>query len=387
MVNLKSPRDMKSLNRQQRSKSAMPIGITDPKKPGLQGKTHHMFSGDLEPNEQTRQNQKRKKERIKQMLSSTSRGLDKPPSPEFGSKVNSAVLTQTSISDNDSDSDDELMLINTQKLMSQSPRKTSPVTSSQPVEKRPLEMPESLGKLEKTIKLQKTDKKTKEPDILNRVLAQPQTQNIEEIRTKFAHMNLPETIKSKKHLTSRVNNYLHIIPRLLDGTETMSVFYSRAKAFQKAGKFETMRQKDKQNIQWDLVTSGYFGSKRQHFISDLILSEYRRLVTDATKTNATVRFWGVADFLTYVLANEIVLRLVMEDFNCTIARAEDIVQSTVEYGSAITDGIDLEDELETEFESKPKSEIETSKKKRSDSLGEKSTLNDLIGLSSDEESD
>lgn len=167
------------------------------------------------------------------------------------------------------------------------------------------------------------------------------------IRKKYA--SRPSSLplpKSKNELKKRVSETISIIPSLLDGTEELSYHYTRASEQRKQLKNATMSSNERWDIDWSKYIGGFYGLRRQTFISTLIQSKYAELLSK--NRNKTVLYWSTDMFCTYVLANEIILRLIMADTGKTKEEAEDMMKDTVDYGSHIADDEIFADDLNFE---------------------------------------
>lgn len=165
------------------------------------------------------------------------------------------------------------------------------------------------------------------------------------IREKYASKPLPLP-QSKKELKKRVSEIIAIIPSLLDGTEELSYHYTRASEQRKQLKNATMSSNERWDVDWSRYIGGFYGLRRQTFISTLIQTKYAELLSK--NRNKTVLYWSADMFCTYVLANEIILRLVMADTGSSKEEAEKIMKDTVDYGSHIADEETFADDLSFE---------------------------------------
>lgn len=180
-------------------------------------------------------------------------------------------------------------------------------------------------------------------DIVQNMLSNKDQPDIEAIKLKYKSNKIPQLPHTKEQLQKRVEKHLAVIPKLLDGEISMTYFYELAKLYRNSIPNDTLRQRDKYLINWDEFTGGYYGLNRQFFISSLIIAQYKpELIKKSTK-NPTLSFWGVEDFSKFILANEVIVRLIMEDYECDVAKAESIIKSTSEYGRIVSDSEALED--------------------------------------------
>ncbi|ODV70390.1 hypothetical protein HYPBUDRAFT_89454, partial [Hyphopichia burtonii NRRL Y-1933] len=167
---------------------------------------------------------------------------------------------------------------------------------------------------------------------------------INEVKKNYQHYNFPPPIKSRKLLKSRTLKYLDLIPSIIKG-KIASKYYNLAYQQQKTSSNSKMSKDEHWQISWNKYVGGYYGLERQHFINLVILSKWRNLINSKELSNPTLRYWTTNDFSAYVLANEIIIRLVMEDMHCSQSKAEDIINKTTEYGTIVMDSIPLEHDL------------------------------------------
>ncbi|WPK25419.1 hypothetical protein PUMCH_002732 [Australozyma saopauloensis] len=167
----------------------------------------------------------------------------------------------------------------------------------------------------------------------------------EEIRKKYSSKKFSVPI-SKKELKSRVSQVLPIIPKLLEGKEELSYHYTHASEQRKKLPHTTMTSNERWDIPWDRYIGGYYGLRRQTFISTLIQAEYSGLL--AKTKNKTLNYWTQDMFCTYVLANEVILRLIMDDMSLLKAEAEKLMKETVDYGCHVADEEEFADDLNFE---------------------------------------
>lgn len=169
--------------------------------------------------------------------------------------------------------------------------------------------------------------------------------NIEAIRLKYKDKDYPNTVSSKKALLERTEAHLYIIPEILKGKLETSIFYDMAKSLSESSNYETMTHKEKWSVNWQEFFGGYYGFKRQLFIGSIIISRHKNDLLNAANKNKTVSYWTINGFSTFVLANEIIIRFIMQDFDCTMSEAENIIRESSEYGTVISDSTELIDDL------------------------------------------
>lgn len=335
-----------SLKRKKLSPNAKRITIQDPHennntKDPRKHRTYHnsgsLFGGDSSPS----YNKKKKKKLFI---------YDSKKSNDHKDLTGSSALSYIPKgSDNDDDDEDEDGLIDINMMTMKKPKVSPKVDFS-----RFDDLVENAKSPKKESRTENHDTKspikkdtTSDRDIIHTVLTTKNLpQDIETVCNKFKSKKIPEIPQTKSQLGARVAKYLEIIPDLLNGTMTMSCFYDMAKSQRDKIGNDTLRQRDKYMINWDDFTGGYYGLKRQFYISSLILTHHKSKLIQKSKKNHTLAFWGIEDFCKFILSNEIIVRLVMEDYGCDLAKAESITKSTVEYGKIVSDDKELEDDLD-----------------------------------------
>lgn len=169
--------------------------------------------------------------------------------------------------------------------------------------------------------------------------------NSDKIREKYdiAKFPLPN---SKAKLKQRVDAHIDIIPKILAGEKELSFYYTLALNQRKRLKHSTMTLEERWDIEWAKYIGGFYGLQRQLFISTLIQNKYSELLSKSS--NKTVKYWTPDMFATYVLANEIILKLVMEDMDLLKPEAEKVMKDTIDYGCKVADDEEFQDDLEFE---------------------------------------
>ncbi|OBA24013.1 hypothetical protein METBIDRAFT_10206 [Metschnikowia bicuspidata var. bicuspidata NRRL YB-4993] len=162
-------------------------------------------------------------------------------------------------------------------------------------------------------------------------------------REKYKNQDFPLP-KSKRDLKHRTKRLLGIVPRLLAGEEDLSIFYTFAHNQSRNLPHVTMSPAESFDLPWLQYTAGFYGLRRQNFVSQLIEAEHGELLRKSR--NKTVVYWSPDMFCTYVLAPEIILRLVMEDMALSRDEAESLLRQTADFGSHVADGVELVDDLD-----------------------------------------
>lgn len=326
------PKQYNSLRRVKGSPKAKRIKLDDDK--GTPSSLKSDIFSDKEPSSQTSKNRnKRLLESLKTISSRKSSVLDYTPND----------LTS------ESSSDDDLELATIPPSVSRPSTEETKPSLSKP-SKSHLESPKPKPDDNETDFIQRIknirESATPKPkiDVVGDILNDKVDPDV--VQTKFKHLKIPQVTSNKSNLYKRSKRYLELVPKFLNGSEKMSFFYDLAQLQRNSGAYDTLRQEDKYQINWDDFVGGYYGIKRQFYISNIILNKYNKEITKAAKRNSTIAYWGTDDFTKYVLANEIIIRMAMEDLNISLDEARDIIKKTSEYGSVITDSQELHDAIE-----------------------------------------
>lgn len=191
-----------------------------------------------------------------------------------------------------------------------------------------------------------------------------QQSKVEPIREKFKDYLIPETILSQKELLSRAEAHFDIIPKLLDGDLPVSSYFKQARRQRKSSKLQVMDTNEHWHIDWEQYFAGYYGFKRQSIIGEHIAKKFYKQLLNCDSD--TVVYWTIPKFCTYILANEIIIRMVMEDIQRgrykgkkikqqeLIKEAERIIRETVEYGTVVADSIEVENDIDFPEDDKKK---------------------------------
>lgn len=173
-------------------------------------------------------------------------------------------------------------------------------------------------------------------------LEQQNRSKYHDVLKKYKNKKIPKPIVSRKALLVRANKYMDLIPKILGGKLSTSIFYEYAKAQKMKSEHETMSTLDKWRIKWEKYCGGYYGFQRQSIIGAQILDKYEKKLTRFCKSNKTASYWNPSQFSTYVLANEIIIRMIMEDMNLDFDKAEKLCLETVDYGIVVADSIEVD---------------------------------------------
>ncbi|GBL49527.1 hypothetical_protein [Candidozyma auris] len=149
---------------------------------------------------------------------------------------------------------------------------------------------------------------------------------------------------SRRALKARVEKLLPTIPKLLAGEEELSFYYTLALDQRKKSPHKTMTSSEQDKIEWKRFIGGFYGLKRQHFVARLILTTFGDELRKSP--NKTIVYWTPESFATYVLANEILLRILAADEGLSFAEAERFMKDTIDYGCYAADGVEFKDDIE-----------------------------------------
>lgn len=166
-----------------------------------------------------------------------------------------------------------------------------------------------------------------------------------EIADRFKEYGIPKPVTSKRELAVRVERHLQVARKVLTQKKGSS-FYNSAKNILNQSRHDTMTLKEKLEIDWNIFYGGYYGLKRQLFIGNIIVSQLHDELRTSAGNCREISYWTINGFSSFVLANEVILSMIMEDFKCDREKAENIARETVDYGKAITDTRDITDDMD-----------------------------------------
>lgn len=154
----------------------------------------------------------------------------------------------------------------------------------------------------------------------------------------------PSPPGSRKELYKRLEKHLPVIEDLMN-EEASSYFHELAKSLALSSNHETITLREKIDSEFENYIGGYYGFKRQSFIGLAILCVYRKELTKLARRDRTISYWTTSGYATFVLANEVILRLIMEDYSCSLEKSREIMSESSYYGIAITDGMEFLDDM------------------------------------------
>ncbi|KAL6451190.1 RTC4 Restriction of telomere capping protein 4 [Candida maltosa Xu316] len=176
-----------------------------------------------------------------------------------------------------------------------------------------------------------------EPDSGNRSVTQ-----YDDVIRKYKNKNIPKPIPTRVELLKRAEKYIDVIEDIISGKIGTSCYYELAKKQCMESPHETMSNSDKFKIKWDKYFGGYYGFQRQSIIGNYIMDKLESKLIKFSNKNRTASYWNISQFSTYVLANEIIIRLIMEDMELDFDAAESFCQQTTDYGIIVADASDID---------------------------------------------
>ncbi|KAG5418571.1 RTC4 [Candida metapsilosis] len=253
-------------------------------------------------------------------------------------------LSPEKLRNDDDDDDDEFRIIDVNNI------KPSPLKN-----KRKLDLSKIDGLLElsddeddrtKRAKRKSSTKSTTSAEPMNLMSAFEEAKygSKSDILKKYKSRRIPPPIKKRSELLKRAKTHFHVIKLLLQGKEEPSVYYEMAKKCQRKSPHETMTAKEQAKVDWEQFYGGYYGFQRQSIIG----KEINNVCKDdlqKSRRNPTISYWSIPSFATHVLANEVIIRMIMEDLKLDYEAAEAFCQESTDYGIVIADKVDMEDDV------------------------------------------
>ncbi|KAI5967942.1 RTC4 [Candida margitis] len=161
---------------------------------------------------------------------------------------------------------------------------------------------------------------------------------------KYKSKHIPASVQSRKTLLDRARAHFEVLGPILRGKSPPSMYYEEAKKLQKKSAHETMTAKEQMKINWESFYGGYYGFQRQSIIGKEITKVCKKEL-HKNKKNPTISYWSIPSFATHVLANEVIIRLIMEDMKLDFEQAENFCKDTVDYGIVIADKVEIDDDV------------------------------------------
>lgn len=152
----------------------------------------------------------------------------------------------------------------------------------------------------------------------------------------------PDIIKSLDDIGRIVETYLETVIDILNGVKA-SYFYTQAKKLQQSSKLLTIKDAEIASLPKETYY-GYIGAVRGFHIGKVIESNetLSKLINEKIRYNKVIQFWGVSNFIQYVLVPEVIANLTMKYSKINdIEEAYDEMEETNEYGLYITNAYPL----------------------------------------------
>ena len=145
-------------------------------------------------------------------------------------------------------------------------------------------------------------------------------------------------------LQDKCQPFLHTAMDLLDG-KIPSGFYMAAKAIFKNSNSAILSTRQLRQLDLSQFSAGFYGLMRQYVVSEMIVKEYEKKLK--ANRSPVLKWWGIEDFSTYVLAPEVLISLCIsemgmkpgkgEDMEEVRERAYELFENTREFGSKVAD--------------------------------------------------
>lgn len=171
-------------------------------------------------------------------------------------------------------------------------------------------------------------------------------EEVEATKEKYKKLPIPPVIKSKAELYRRAEKHMEIVPRILNGKESTLDYYELARTQQRNSAHAIMSSDEKWSIDWEKYHGGYFGFKRQLIVGNVISKKYEDILLEKAKKNKVVLYWTISGFSTFVLANEILIRMAMEDMGWDFEKTHEFMRNLTDYGRILADSVEIKDDLE-----------------------------------------
>ncbi|CCG24137.1 hypothetical protein CORT_0E05520 [Candida orthopsilosis Co 90-125] len=165
-----------------------------------------------------------------------------------------------------------------------------------------------------------------------------------DILRRYKSKRIPAPITTRSELLKRARVHFKDLGHIIAGEKSPSEYYVKAKELQRNSAHETMTAKEQTKVDWEQFYGGYYGFQRQSIIGNEITKVCKNDLQKHRK-NPTMSYWSIPSFATHVLANEVIIRMIMEDLNLDFEAAEKFCQESTDYGIVIADKVDIEDDV------------------------------------------
>lgn len=164
------------------------------------------------------------------------------------------------------------------------------------------------------------------------------------VREKYSKKNFEPPHLNRSQLMKEADKHVHIVPQILNGVID-SYFYSLAKEVKESSGHEILTGKVHHSVDWSKFSTGYIGPKRTIAVAMHIKSVYSKILEETLKKSSVVSFWSLESFNLYVLAPEVISRIVMDQMDLSLKDSLNLMELTADYGKYIMDRIPFEDIL------------------------------------------
>lgn len=161
------------------------------------------------------------------------------------------------------------------------------------------------------------------------------------VETSWRGHKIPEPL-TRDQLDDAIDRHMKSVERVLDPKVQLPRYYDQIKQFQKTLTRETVRDNEEQwRFEWKQFYGGYIGPERQFYIGDKIMTKFSDQIRKTGRGDAVVQYLCEDNYVNYVLALELILELVAEQFGISIDEAMDAIAETRNYGTEISDKVKI----------------------------------------------
>ncbi|GMM27881.1 Rtc4 protein [Martiniozyma asiatica (nom. inval.)] len=205
---------------------------------------------------------------------------------------------------------------------------------------------------------------------------------IEKVKEKYKKMRpnfKPFVFKNILEIDKVVKELQNYIIDILKG-KVGSFFYTQAKNIQRKSKRNMITDDELISLPKNIYY-GYIGSKRGFLIAISILDnlEIKNIVDNVSLTNNVMQFWGIDAFAQYVLAPEVIAKIIMKEKNLKdLELAYDEMEYSNDYGFYIMNNIKVLDRFDLQHaqESEKAKQPEFKSKSKSNSAPIENPIDD-----------
>jgi hypothetical protein len=132
-------------------------------------------------------------------------------------------------------------------------------------------------------------------------------------------------------LDSRITKHHSFIKELINGAD--SHYRERLAETVNAGKNRSLLKSDYN------PTPGYYGTRGLRAISENTMQKFTPLLKKRMVVDRLMAARGFTPYVEYVVVPEVAVRLIMEDMNCAVERAREIMSESLEVGELLSEEI------------------------------------------------